>query len=112
MKNRDVALTSFFTVRVVPPVEVDRHHTATTVDQEEAELKPVGHHLLVTKRVREEREERKRRKKTHNVISSFLQRDVEQAGGTQLCENTATTSPGAAFSQQHKYTDTLWSLTH
>lgn len=37
-ENKDVALTSCFTVCIVPFVEVTSHQTEETVEEEEAEL--------------------------------------------------------------------------
>lgn len=60
--GEDVALTSCFTVCDVPLVEVSSQQTEETVDEEEAELLAVWHHLLWVDAV--EKERRKRRKKT------------------------------------------------
>lgn len=49
--TQDVALTSCFTVRVVPSEEVESQQAETAVEDEEAELTAVWHHLLMSQMV-------------------------------------------------------------
>lgn len=90
-KSQDVALTSCFTVSVVASEEVESQQAQTAVEDKEAELMAVWHHLLMSQTVwvgcgEEIMEGRIERHKMSSVL--FLQDGVVQAGGTGFCKST------------------------